>query len=332
VNQIPTLERSTVSEYLVRRGVLAADSPVAVEMLLGGVSSSVFSVRQGDLSLVVKQALPKLRVNDDWFADPGRSLIESEALELASRVCPGSAPVVVDVDAEMFALVISHASADCVNWKDELLGGVTRADTGQRLGEFLAQWHCAEAFVPSTSRMRDQVNFIDLRVSPYYWEVAKHNSSLSRITAGAVRRMVDTRHSVVHGDFSPKNILVGNSGPFILDFEVAHIGDPAFDVAFLLHHLILKSVARQQSSDDFLRVAQRFQASYVEQGSASGFDDAQYLFTHIALLALARVDGKSRVEYLDSAQSDLVRAVAVAIALEPPPTLEEVWQLFERDL
>ena len=52
-------------------------------------------------------------------------------------------------------------------------------------------------------------------------------------------------------------------------------------------------------------------------------------FTHIALLALARVDGKSRVEYLDSAQSDLVRAVAVAIALEPPPTLEEVWQLFD---
>ena len=324
MNQIRILDESTVAAYAIERGVLDAHLPIVAEALSGGVSSAVLSVRQQDRRLVVKQALPKLRVDDDWFANPRRSLVEAEALDVAARVLPGATPAVVDVDADMFALVIAQASPEYVNWRDELLDAVVRPGVGHDIGRFLALWHGAEPLIPSDSQLREQVNLIDLRVSPYYWEVAKRHPNLTRITAGAVRRMLDTRTSAVHGDFSPKNILVGDSGPLILDFEVAHVGDPAFDVAFLLHHLILKSVKLPESSGDLRELAQQFHASYVAAGGA-GFDDPQYLFTQVALLALARVDGKSRVGYLDAAEADHVRTVALAMAQEPPETLHDVW-------
>jgi aminoglycoside phosphotransferase (APT) family kinase protein len=109
----------------------------------------------------------------------------------------------------------------------------------------------------------------------------------------------------VHGDFSPKNIMVGmDDQVYILDFEVTHVGNPVFDLAFLLAHLLCKKFRTDEPLENKLlgAAAERFVSTYeVIRPIASS------LCLHTALIALARVEGKSPVNYLDSSkQSALV--------------------------
>ena len=70
-------------------------------------------------------------------------------------------------------------------------------------------------------------------------------------------RLVTCRSVLVHGDFSPKNLLVSGDRLVIIDCEVAWYGDPAFDLAFLLNHLCLKALYHAPAHGADLRVAGR---------------------------------------------------------------------------
>ena len=316
---------------LRQAGLLGAEQPT-VEPLAGGVSNDVLMVRTAQGAFVVKRALPRLRVAEVWEASAERSYTEAAALRWAHGVAPDAVPRVVTVDRENNVLVIELAPAGYGDWKQQLLAGDVRADVGTRLGALLARWHVASASDAAVlAEFNDQEAFGQLRVKPFYTVAAERNPAAAAVIGTLVERMAGTRVALVHGDFSPKNVLaqpVDGGGLWVIDWEVAHTGDPMFDVAFLLHHLICKIIVRPDRRHELMATAENFVQSYCERTSAAFGDlDHRYLLAHAGALVLARVDGKSPVDYFSTAQRDKARALALAVLREAPDGLAELWRM-----
>ncbi len=316
------LSEQTVGEYLIARGIFGKAGVINAQELGGGVSNIVLAAQQGALRVVVKQALERLRVPDEWRAPRERSITEGDALRLAAEVTPGSVPEVLDLDREACVLTIAAAPPDWTNWKERLLSGSADLQVAARLGDLLGTWH-AETFgdrdVEAT--FGSSQAFDELRIDPYYRTVAKRRPELSDSIEGYVQRMQATRACLVHGDYSPKNVLVG-VGLWVIDFEVAHYGDPAFDLAFMLSHLLLKRLHVPQASSDLEFCAEVFWGAYAGMARRH-CPSVAYVLGHVGCLMVARVDGKSRVEYLTDAERVSARTIGSELLLDPPGDIGE---------
>jgi aminoglycoside phosphotransferase (APT) family kinase protein len=170
--------------------------------------------------------------------------------------------------------------------------------------------------------------FHAIRLEPYLLATGERHPALKSRFEALARRTAETKLCLVHGDVSPKNILAGPRGPVFLDAECAWYGDPAFDLAFCLNHLLLKCLWVPRAAADFLRCFDALSAAYLE-GIAFDGVEARTASLLPALL-LARVDGKSPVEYLtEEAQKSIVRRAARALLEEPPVSLlrvRETWR------
>src|SRR5207237_1204448 len=121
-------------------------------------------------------------------------------------------------------------------------------------------------------------------------------------------------------------ILAGPKGPVFLDAECAWYGDPAFDAAFCLNHLLLKCLCNRAAAPQYLTAFDRLSTVYL---AGATFEPVDALEARTAALLpalfLARVDGKSPVEYItDARDRDLVRSVAIPLVLNPPPRLDYI--------
>ncbi len=305
---VALLDETSVVAHLRGRG-LVGPGPVTVSALGGGVSNVVLAVDDGRRALVVKQALPRLRVEAEWTAPTDRTLTEADALVLTAAVTPGAVPAVVDRDDERHVLVLDRAPPDWRDWKADLLGGTADAEVAARLGDVLARWHTAttdpDALPPRVLDGADA--FERLRVEPFYRRVAAQvpGELGDRILATA-DAMAARRTCFVHGDFSPKNVLVASDGPdlWAIDFEVAHHGDPAFDLAFLLCHLSLKAVHRPASAAGYAECATAFAGAYARGAGPGLAPDWPHVLRHTGCLTLARVRGASPAEYLTAAERE----------------------------
>ena len=134
--------------------------------------------------------------------------------------------------------------------------------------------------------------------------------------------MEATHVCLVHGDYSPKNVLVGD-GMWVIDFEVAHFGDPVFDVAYMLNHLLLKLLHLPGSAPALESSAACFWEAYASRVQDALLPETQYLLGHVGALMVARVDGKSPVEYLTRDEQDLARQLGSVLLLDPPQSLNE---------
>jgi aminoglycoside phosphotransferase (APT) family kinase protein len=333
LNPPPRLTADSVIDYLAKKGVVE-NHRASVEALPGGVSSDVFMVQSPIGSWVVKQALPRLKVAQEWHASPARIITEAAALRLAERLIPGSVPPVAVVDADRFVLVEERAPRRFGDWRTELLGGGTEHSvrTAARLGEILATLHCL-TFGDATLRrdFGDIESFIALRIDPFHTTVAERLPDLSEGLMELADQLIDRRVCLVHGDFSPKNVLADGGDLWVIDWEVAHLGNPIFDVAFLLAHLVCKTVHVAQSSRRFRDCAQWFLASYNDNVRQELRPDPPALIRHTAAVVLARTDGKSPAPYLRSAERDTARRAAVGWLTQPPTGAEVIQQLW-RDL
>jgi aminoglycoside phosphotransferase (APT) family kinase protein len=309
------LTEASAAEYLRGRGVIGA-GPASVEALGGGVSNIVLAVTTAQRRVVLKQALPRLRVAREWLAKRERALAEARALALAVALAPGSSPGVLDVDPDRCALTIEAAPADWLTWKERLFEGAVDTATAARLGELLAGWHRGTS--ERDGGLDEWDSFEQLRIDPYYREAARRHPDLAETIIGYVDAMTAGRVCLVHGDFSPKNILLGDSGLWVIDFEVAHRGDPAFDVAFLLTHLSLKAIVLPELRAELLACAAAFDVAYREAAPPLA---AEYVLGHVGCLMLARVDGKSPAEYLDEAAQARARTVGRSLLAAPPGSL-----------
>ena len=330
---VAPLDTGTVLPYLRRRGLLDATAPATATRLAGGVSGGVFGVDAGRAQMVVKQALPRLRVQADWTADPGRILTEAAALRLAATITPGAVPPVIDIDPGPHTLVMGRAPATWRPWKQDLLGGQVAIPVARRLGVLLAAWHAGTASDPEVAgSFGDQTVFTDLRIDPFYHATARAHPDLASAISALADRLLSDAVCLIHGDFSPKNVLTSgeltdSSRVWVLDWEVAHYGDPVFDLAFLLSHLVCKAVHRPGT--DYRTASAAFLQSYrlAAAPTPRPADEGGYLAAQTACLVLARVDGMSPVDYLTEAQRGRARTLARAALATPPADPLDLWEL-----
>ena len=282
-----------------------------MQALPGGVSSDIWRVELAERTICVKRALPRLRVAQLWEAPVERNRYERRWLEVAARAVPGAAPRVLAGDDE--AGVFAMQYLDYPVWKERLRAGDADPEFARRVGDSLGRIHAATAGSEELARQfpTDQI-FHAIRLEPYLVATAERHPRLKDHLLSLVYRTAQTRIALVHGDVSPKNILVSPQGPVFLDAECAWYGDPAFDVAFCLNHLVLKSVWVAEASTRFRDCFLALWNSYRENvGWEPKAGVEERVATLLPGLLLARVDGKSPVEYLDEAQREKVRRLAL---------------------
>jgi 5-methylthioribose kinase len=327
----PELDATNVVAYLRARGLDIAAGARVTDLSDAGVSSLVFAVAgpaADDLAVVVKRARGELAVAELWTAPRERTRTEGHALELASRIAADWSPPLLDLDEDTLTLTMGHSPAGWETWKQRLLSGDPRPEVASRLGRLLAAWHGAVRTHPEEmGRFEQSDAFEELRVAPYYRVAAERNPDVRPLVEAVCERMLAIRGALVHGDLSPKNVLVGD-GSWLIDFEVAHVGDPAFDLAFLLNHLALKSIHLPWMAQGFRVAADAFLLAYRSAADEvlAEVASSRHLFEQLGCLMLARVDGKSPAEYLDQPARDRARAVARSLLLDPAADIASVWR------
>ncbi len=314
-------------ESLSRMGLISPGEVPSGAPLAGGVSSDIWRVDLASGAICVKSALPKLKVAADWRVPVERNVYEFRWMKTVSNFLPGAVPALRGHDEETRAFAMDYLDpAHFPVWKTELSKGNVDLRFARAVGESLAAIHAATAGVDSVrSDFASDDIFHSIRLEPYLEASARANPGCARGLMKLFATTASTRHALVHGDVSPKNILAGPSGPVFLDAECAWYGDPAFDLAFCLNHLLLKCLWVRTASPALIEAYRILSAAYLEGVS---WEDAARLEERTARLLpglmLARVDGKSPVEYLTGPDKEIVRRVSLALLLKPVESLSEV--------
>lgn len=332
---INVADPKVLGEYLLQKKLLSDLKNSSITSLGGGVSCESIMVRSPECSFVVKQALPKLRVKEDWFSDVTRIVNEKDCLAFYNKITPEHVPKLLFYDEENYLFGMEAAPESSRMWKDMLLLGVIDFNVTRKVALTLAEVHNAAAKDKEIlERFADQNFFIELRIEPYLRTVARRHPTLEKIVNNEVVRLIENKQTLVHGDYSPKNILVDGSKVYILDFEVAHIGDPSFDLAFLTNHFVLKAIKNKAWALSYLNLATYTSETYL---SCIDFTDVKILehngIKTLALLFLARVDGKSVVEYItDNKDKELIRKISYGILENNIKTYRELTSYFLREI
>jgi 5-methylthioribose kinase len=319
------LDESSVVPYLTERRTLTGNA--TVEVLTGGVSCVVLAVQNDQVDLVVKQALPELKTKAKWVADQRRAIVEADAMRVYHSITPDNAPELIDIDPANFTLTMSRLPHSCTNWKQDMLEGRIHPQMGEKLGRVLAKWHnfASDSEDIKEKFMEDSL-FEQLRVSPFYRAVRDKNPNLQEVISELINEITTVKATLVHGDFSPKNIMAtSDHSPIVLDFEVAHTGNPVFDLAFVSAHLLCKVIRAESPAEqaDLIATANKFLAAYRQTSRLTVADTLPH---HVALIALARVEGVSPVNYLDQSAQDRLVALTKLALLDSGMSFEKLFE------
>jgi aminoglycoside phosphotransferase (APT) family kinase protein len=327
-------ETGDLIEPLRRMGLLGTGESARLTPLTGGVSSDISLVKAGGRRFCVKRALPRLKVSAVWEAPFERNAAEAAYMRAVARWLERAVPRVLGEDAEAGWFAMDYlAPEDHRLWKTQLLSGIVEVDFAVAVGRDLAIIHARSAADPSVPpAFANDDTFEAIRVEPYLRATGHAHPDLASRFDELARTTLATKRALVHGDVSPKNILQGANGPVFLDAECAWFGDPAFDLAFCLNHLLLKG-AREGA--DRTRYGAAFSALARAYLDGVDWESATEIEARAAALLpalfLARVDGKSPVEYLArESEREAVRRCAAPLIADPPHRLMDIAEAWER--
>jgi hypothetical protein len=314
--------------YLRQQGRLNPGEPFEMRVLSGGVSNRTVWLKRSDgLTWVLKQALEKLRVNVDWFSSPERIHREAAGMRYLYQLSPGHITRLVFEDEAEHILAMEAVPEGHQNWKLMLLNGDLNPDHVRQFAELLSTIHREAGRDGSVAKdFADRGYFESLRLEPYYLYTAQHNpeahSFLHTLVEDTRRRLF----TLVHGDYSPKNVLIYQDRVILLDHEVIHFGDPAFDLGFALTHLLSKAHHVLAKRGEFAEAALQFWRVYQEGIKGSRFlgDLESFVIKHTLACLLARVAGRSQLEYLSPAEKSLQKAVVISLMQHEPTTFPEL--------
>lgn len=323
---LPVNESAEFLQLLRKDGVVQTDH-ARLTALTGGVSCEIYLVEDSDDRFVVKRALAKLKVKAEWFADICRNRYEWEFIRYVSRFLPAAVPALRHCSATGNYFAMEYLGGEFQNWKQQLLAGMARPESAAQAGRLLAEIHRQSAGDEEAKRLFDTTpNFFQLRIDAYLLATGAKHPELRALFEAEAARLEATRECLIHGDFSPKNILVSPERMVLLDCEVAWYGDPAFDLAFMLNHFFLKALLHAPREVGMRCMIEAFWSAY-QAGRPTPELDAR-TGRLLLMLLLARVDGKSPVEYLNLARQDFVRQfVRAALRTETISVgaVAEVW-------
>ena len=330
------MEQEGFLTALARMGLIEPGETPVVTPLTGGVSSDIVRVDLVRGPVCIKRALPTLKVEADWHAPVERNHWEREWMKTAATIVPQAVPKILaeDTRSGMFAMEYLDPRTHPV-WKQQLRDGMIETGTAREVGHCIGAIHSATAGKKEVEQaFRTDHIFVPIRLDPYLRATAARHPECAGELEDLARRTAETRKALVHGDVSPKNVLVGPSGPIFLDAECAWYGDPAFDLAFCLNHLLLKCIWRPQWTGNYLACYDALAEAYLPLVS---WEQADQLEARAARLLpglfLGRVDGKSPVEYVTEDKSrEQIRRTAVALLRQPVERLSEVRNAWSNEL
>jgi len=325
-----------LTQSLRKMGLVERDEEPNYVALAGGVSSDIWraDLRRG--TVCVKRALAKLRVQMDWSAPVERNQYEIAWFRAVAEVVPDAVPKVLGTDTARGLFVMEYLPPESYRlWRTELRAGRANTAIAGQVGRLLARIHAATSSRADIAVMfqTDHI-FHAIRLEPYFEATARKHPDL----AGQLNRLVNTtaavKHALVHGDVSPKNILIGPAGPVFLDAECAWHGDPAFDLAFCLNHLLLKCLWTPKSASDFLGCFDSMCNTYCAGVTWESTADLEARAAALLpALFLARVDGKSPVEYLtQETDKDRVRRIGRLMIQNAPSRLAVIRRAWAKEL
>jgi len=317
-----------VLDSLARMKLVSTDTALVLWPMSGGVSSDIWRVDGPSGTFCVKRALARLKVAADWRAPVGRNRNEVAWFRTAGAIVPEAVPAILGDDPAGGAFAMIYLAPDRHPvWKALLRDGTVDLATSRAVGDVLGRIHAATADRPDVaSTFATDAVFHAIRLEPYLEATGRAHPDLAGRFAALVATTASTRRVLVHGDFSPKNLLVGPAGPVILDAECAWFGDPAFDLAFVLNHLLLKGVWRPALRDRYLDAFASLVEGYRAHVRWEPWDDVERRTAALLpALLLARIDGKSPVEYIASdSEREAVRAFARPRVAAAPHTLDAI--------
>ena len=330
------MEHEAINAALARMGLLAPGERPQLTALAGGVSSEIYRVDLAAGPICVKRALPQLKVAAVWKAPVERNRFEVAWLRTAAAIVPEFVPKVLGEDPESGSFAMAYLDSERYPvWKAQLRDGIIDRATAAEVGRRICAVHAASAGNAEVARrFATDTIFHAIRLEPYLLATAAARPEVAEPLKRLAQTTAATKRALVHGDVSPKNILIGPDGPILLDAECAWYGDPAFDLAFCLNHMLLKCLWRPKWREGYLGCFDALAKTYlagVTWETASEIEERTARL--LPGLFLGRVDGKSPAEYVAAeADKDRVRRVASALLLAPPKRLDEVVAAWRTEL
>lgn len=324
--------------YLREAGHIPGGESPTFTTLRGGVSSrTVLVERPAGPDWVIKQSLAKLRVDVDWYSTPERIHREATGMRWLTELAPPSTvPALVFEDHAHHLLAMDAVPQPHSNWKTALLAGALEMDHVRQFGQLLGTVHrrAAERRTEIAAVFDDRSVFESLRIEPYYRYTGAQVPEAAPFLAQLILSVRARRLTLVHGDYSPKNILVHAGRLVLLDHEVIHFGDPAFDLGFSLAHLLSKAHHVESRREAFGCAADGYWRAYRQ--SLGDCEWAADLEAHVVRntlgCLLARVAGRSPLEYLSCAQRARQREVVLDLMRRTPLVISDLVSDFSRGL
>ncbi|HEV8607628.1 MAG TPA: phosphotransferase [Tepidisphaeraceae bacterium] len=319
--------------YLKQTNRISPTEIPQIQILRGGVSNKTVLVkRSNNQSWVLKQALPKLRVEVDWFSDPARIHREALALKILPSLSPPNTitPLIFE-DPANHLLAMQAVDEPHDNLKTLFMSAQIDPNHLQQFGHIIGVIHSNSTGRSDLAQLFDDRSFFEsLRIEPYYRYTAQQVPQ----AASTLNHLIQTTHSrrlcLVHGDYSPKNILVNNHKLILLDHEVIHFGDPAFDLGFALAHLLSKAHHFPAQRLAFAAATQTFWTSYTNaiQSAPWRTDIESHAAFHAVACLLARVAGRSKLEYLTQEERQKQMNLAIHLLQSRPTSIDELLNRF----
>ena len=312
-------DKNVLEEYLLNRGVVNKGDGYSFHYCKGGVSCTVVFVYAGKKPMIIKQGLAQLKVKEEWLCDPNRMNIEQESNRIYHKLVPECAPEVYFYDGENYIYGREAVPENWRMWKTDLLSGLLDFTAANKIITTLLTVHnkCAGDSAVAKEFENKEI-FYGLRVSPYLEFMLKQYPQLESYMRPIINFLMESNITLIHGDFSPKNIMTDGTSVSILDYEVAHYGHPAFDLAFFSTHFVLKSVKNKEWAESYLNMLTYMMDIYFAGVKCMDALELQGCYVRLlALIMLARVDGKSPAEYItETRDKDLIRECAFTIINE----------------
>lgn len=306
-------DEKALTKYLLDKQVINETDGYSFHYCNGGVSCTVAFVYAGDRELIIKQGLARLKVREVWNCDPNRMYIEYESNRIYHNLMPNCASPVYFYDGDNYIYGRKAVPESWHMWKNDLLEGVLNFNAAERVINTLVTVHNYCATDEKIAEMFDSKDiFYNLRVSPYIEFVVQKYPQLDSYAKTIIDFLMNTKCTLVHGDFSPKNIMTDGREICILDYEVAHYGHPAFDLAFFSTHFILKAVKHRRWAAAYLNMLETMMNLYFDKINCMDKTILKECYVKLlGLIVLARVDGKSPAEYItEELDKDILRGIA----------------------
>jgi len=332
------LEAKPISErcrlLLLEVGYLSENERIHVQPLTGGIASDIALVTTEQRQVCVKFALPKLKVDADWFAPVHRNAAEYAWLQFANSVAPESAVQLIGWSEQLHGFAMEYLDGDSYLWKTALLDGFNKGAEATKTGELLGQIHSASASTEFDDKpFQNKQDFHALRIEPYLIHTASKHPDVEQLITEVAEQTHARQDVLLHGDVSPKNIIFKSGKPHILDAECATMGDAAFDPAFCINHLVLKAIHLPNFREPYLQQAQSLWRAYRSFITWEPVDSIeQRICVLLPMLMLARVDGKSPVEYLSSSAAEQTRQLSMSLIQSSQYKLDKLLALVGRQL